>query len=494
MQLKSKLIITTIISTLLANTVFAEMVFDPVLQTDIIKIEPIKQSPNTLFKKNFKSAVDKFENLNIKISYDDFNRLISKNHKNDFYLLVLADKTAELGFFDLSKQAFSRIEDFDISNNVIENTKKFYFPKKSITKSDILILAELYSNIVYNDQAKESVVELGQYPRLLNDYDYANYLMALGYYKLNDLENAKQYIKTATEVNPENINYKILESQIFTGDKKGKISKKLIKEIDEQEINTKRLSEKLESSNEYVSYLLVKKPFDKDYYLGRYYYAEGNYVKASRIFMTALGKNKKNNALLYSMLARCAYALGDYKKAEEYCNKTNKITASNPDCMITMGDLAAKNGDYKNALKYYKSAESDKKLRQEALEKMASVYTKMSYPKRANDIYKRLIEDYNSSYIAYYKIGLITPEKELDYLKKSVSINPSYQDGWIDLARVMLDKGNISLAKSYLSVANYLDDSNFRYYYYQSLLNKKEAEMNSIKNSNDVLNKIAGRE
>ena len=131
---------------------------------------------------------------------------------------------------------------------------------------------------------------------------------------------------------------------------------------------------------------------------------------------------------------------------------------------------------------------------QEALEKMASVYTKMSYPKRANDIYKRLIEDYNSSYIAYYKIGLITPEKELDYLKKSVSINPSYQDGWIDLARVMLDKGNISLAKSYLSVANYLDDSNFRYYYYQSLLNKKEAEMNSIKNSNDVLNKIAGRE
>ena len=494
MQLKSKLIITTIISTLFANTVFAEMVFDPILQTDIIKIEPIKQSPNTVFKKNFKSAVDKFENLNIKISYDDFNKLISKNHKNDFYLLVLADKTAELGFFDLSKQASSKIEDFDISNNVIENTKKFYFPKKSITKSDILILAELYSNIVYNDQAKESITELGQYPRLLNDYDYANYLMALGYYKLNDIENAKQYIKIATEENPENINYKILKSQIFTGDKKGKISKKLIKEINEQGITTQRLSDKLESSNEYVSYLLAKKPFDKDYYLGRYYYAEGNYVKASRIFMTALGKNKKNNARLYSMLARCSYAQGDYKKAEDYCDKACKIDANIPDCMMTMGDIASKNGNYKNALKYYKSAESDSQLKQEALEKMASVYTKMSNPKRANDIYRKLIKDYNNSYIAYYKIGLVTPDKELDYLKKAVSLNPSYQDGWIDLARVMLDKGNISLAKSYLAVANYLDDSSFRYYYYQSLLNKKEAEMNSIKNSNDGLNKIAGRE
>ena len=405
---------------------------------------------------------------------------------------MLADKTAEFGFFDLSKQAFSKIEDFDISNNIIENTKKFYFPKKNITKSDILILAELYSNIVFNDQAKESVSELSRYPRLLNDYDYANYLMALGYYKLNDIQNAKQYIKIAITENPSNINYKILESQIFTGEKKGKITKKRIKEINSEKINTQKLCGKIKSSNEYIEYLLAQKPFEKDYYLGRYYWAEGDYQKASRIFITALGKNKKNNALLYSMLARCAFSQGDYKKADEYCDKAYKITQNNPDCLITMGDIAAKNGDYKNAIKYYKETLSDKNVKQDALEKMASVYTKMSNPKRANEIYNKLIKDFDNSYIAYYKIGLVTPEKELDYLKTSVSLNPMYQDGWIDLARLMLEKGNISLAKSYLAVANYLDDSNFRYYYYQSLLNKKEAEYNSIKNSNDTYNKIAG--
>ena len=85
MQRKSKLLFTIILSTIFANTVYSEMVFDPILQTDIIKIEPVKQNSNTIFKKNFKGAIDKFENLNIKISYDEFNKIISKNHKNDFY-------------------------------------------------------------------------------------------------------------------------------------------------------------------------------------------------------------------------------------------------------------------------------------------------------------------------------------------------------------------------------------------------------------------------
>ena len=206
MQFNHKILLTLLITFTLSYTAISETVYDPILQTDIIKVEPIKkQNYNITFKKNFANAINKFENLNIKTSYDDFFNLITQQSKSDFYLLTLANKTAELGFFDLSNLAFSKIEDLEISNKNIEEIKKFYYPSKNINKQDIIILAELYSNIVYNDQAKETVTELSLYQNLLREYDYANYLMALGCYKLNDITQAKEYIKIATQMNPNNI-------------------------------------------------------------------------------------------------------------------------------------------------------------------------------------------------------------------------------------------------------------------------------------------------
>ncbi len=494
MRLKIKFIITFILVAIISYSVNSEMVYDPVLQTDIIKVEPIKkQSSNITFKKNVANAINKFENLNIKISYDDFYKLITENSKSDYYLLLLANKTAEFGFFDLSNLAYSKIEDLDISKINIDETKRFYYPKKNINKQDTIILAELYSNIVYNDQAKESVQELERYPRLLQEYDYANYMIALGYFKLNDIEKAKQYIDIATQIHPTNLNYKILKAQIYTTEKKGKITKKLLKEIDSEKFQLTSINNKIKASNEYTLYLLATKPNDKDYHLGNFYYTEGDYIKANRIFMSSITKNKKNNSKMYSMISRCYLAQGDYNKAKEYAEKAYAITQTDPNCLITLGDIAFQKGDYKSAIKYYKDATSKKEYKQEALEKMASSYIKTSNTKHATDIYKELIDNFGTSYIAYYKIALTTPEKEIDYLKKSVAINSNYQEGWIDLARIMIDNGNLKLAKDYLAVANYLDDNNFRYYYYQSLLKKKEAELNNYKSSDRIINKVANK-
>lgn len=483
MQFKRKLVYSLILPILASSTVFASPDAERTFSTDIVKTqEPF--SENNAFKAALSGAVSKFENLNIKIAYDDLHKLITASgKKNDFYLLVLGDKTAELGFFDLSNLAFSKIKDVDISAVNVEEVKKFYYPAKSMPKADTLILAELYSDIVYNDRAKESVTELSQYPRLLRDYDWANYVMALGYFKLNDTANAKKHIDTAIRANSANINYKILESKIVSNEKKGKLSKKIIKDIRLQNFETASLVNKINAAEEYTYYLISKKSFDKDFHLGRYYFAEKDYVKAARVFQGAVGKNKKHNANLYSMLARCYFELGDYSKSTEYTEKTCKITGANPDCLIAMGDLKAKQGDLKTAVKYYKSAAHAKHVRQTALEKTASAYTKIYGAKRGLDIYKDILKEYKNSYAAYYRLGLEGGERETDYLKKSVSLNIRYQDGWIDLARVMLEKGNIDLAKNYLAVANYLDENNFRYYYYQSLIKKKEAEFNNSQNN-----------
>ncbi|MGN1153661.1 MAG: hypothetical protein ACI4S3_06500, partial [Candidatus Gastranaerophilaceae bacterium] len=139
MQLKYNSIILLIFCFFIGNNVFSEQI----LTTDVVKTEQIEHSFNKNFKQNFSDAISKYENLNIKVSYDDFYKLIEQTKKGDYYLLLLANKTAEFGFFDLSNLAFSKITDVDISNSMLEDTKKFCYPAKSISQSDIIILAEL---------------------------------------------------------------------------------------------------------------------------------------------------------------------------------------------------------------------------------------------------------------------------------------------------------------------------------------------------------------
>lgn len=489
MQLKHKLTYSIIFSILLSNNVFAEEHQEAVFSTDIVKNQE-RTISNNEFKKAYLESINKFENLNIKIAYDDFSKLIEKNKSNDFYLLLLASKTAEYGLFDLSDKAFNSIKDKDILGANLNDIKSFYYPKESMSAEDNLILAEISSNIMYNDQAKESTTELSQYQRYINDYDYASYLMALGYFKQNDTPNAKKYISKAVKMNPENISYKILEAKIYSGDKKGKISKKIIKDIKSQNITTASLLDKINSSEEYIMYLISQKQFDKNFHLGMYYFAEKNYVKASRVFQSSINnKNKKDNAKLYSMLARCSYEQGDYPKALEYSQKAIKITKNNSNCSLVMGDLKTKEGDLKNAIRYYNQASASKTLKQISEEKSASAYSKISGTKRSNDIYKNIIKEYPNSYISYYRLGLSSSENNIEYLKKALALNIMYQDAWIDLAIVMIEKGDLTLAKKYLAIANYLDDKNYRYYYYQNLLKKKEAELNNSQKY--ITNKVA---
>ena len=143
-----------------------------------------------------------------------------------------------------------------------------------------------------------------------------------------------------------------------------------------------------------------------------------------------------------------------------------------------MGDVAYEHGKYKQALKYYKKASQTRSNATEAKLKLADTYSKLNNTKTSNSLYKNIAKKDNTAYRAYYHIALANPDIELTYLKKSVSINPNFKDGWIDLSRVMIENGNLELAKKYLDNAYYIDGNDFRYYYYQSLLLKKTEELN----------------
>ena len=71
-------------------------------------------------------------------------------------------------------------------------------------------------------------------------------------------------------------------------------------------------------------------------------------------------------------------------------------------------------------------------------------------------------------------MALLEKDRENAYLKKALAINPNFKDGWIDLARLEITKEDYEKALSFLGIAKYIDDSDYRYYYYLGLVLKNK--------------------
>jgi tetratricopeptide (TPR) repeat protein len=447
--------------------------------TDVKKEYGRIQYQTREFKTNLDQLDEKFNNLNVNSAYEELNKMIYDNENNDYYLMILADKATNFGFFDLAKIAFSKISDLELVSIDADNTRKLFFPKVSMDKDDIVFLAEAYSNILHNDRNQEAVVDvLSRFSGELNDY--ADYILAMAYLDLNDVDNAQKYIRHALEINPNNLNYKILQSKIIANLKRNKKALKIVKYTKSEKIGYYPIRKAIDANEQYVMYKVEKQPFMKDYHLGYYYYLMGEDSKSLRILQSAISKNNSRNALLYSLMSRVYVRNGEYDKAKAVATKAYNYNLSNVNTLLSLGDIAFDENKYKQALKYYKQAAKSSSSASDVKLKLADTYAKLNNTKTSNSMYKKIMNKDALAYKAYYQVGLSNPDIELTYLKKAVAINPNFTDGWIDLSRIMIENGNYTQAKKYLENAYYLDGNDFRYYYYQSLLMKKLNELNRM--------------
>ena len=98
----------------------------------------------------------------------------------------------------------------------------------------------------------------------------------------------------------------------------------------------------------------------------------------------------------------------------------------------------------------------------------------MNNDKKAKDIYSKILKVSSNAYEAYYQMALLEKDRETAYLKKAIALNPNFKDGWIDLARIEILKEDYDKALSFLGVAKYIDENDFRYYYYLGLVLKNK--------------------
>ena len=231
---------------------------------------------------------------------------------------------------------------------------------------------------------------------------------------------------------------------------------------------------KVNSLEQYVLYKSKKDYSEKMYHLGYYYYYENELAKSMRTLQNALTTKKKHNREVYAILSRVYYNMQEYEKAQDIAQKAYKMDSGNSTTLLVLGDLNYRKGDYKTALKYYKDAESKDKSSSVFPLKVAQTYEKLGKEKKAYELYEKILKTYSDCWTAYYKIALKDKSKELAYLKKAIAINLNFKEAWIDLGRVEIERGNYYDAKKYLGIANYIDENDFRYYYYQGLIAKNQ--------------------
>lgn len=467
---------------MLANPVFAIDAFDqikpanPLDTPNLIHSQQSQPKKITLtqndVKNHYKVALDRFMQSNVRSSYNDFKVLIETIVPNDYTYIVMADKMADIGLFNLSELAMSKVSDNDISYLMKDDIKHYYFPSVNLKSEDEIYLAEMFSNIVYNDQSKEAAAELIKNTSLMANSDYANYVAALGLMKANNTAEALKYIDAAISKNQQNINYKKLKAEILTQTKKPQNALKVVEYIKQQPLYSAEFTRKVNSLEQYILYKTKKNEIEKKYHLAYYYYYENDLTKSMRTLQGAVSNKKKNNKDVYALLSQVYFDLKEYEKAYDSALKAKKLDGNCVLALTVLGDVEYRNGDYKQALKFYQAAAANSGKSSAPSIKMALAYQKLGKDKKAKEVLAKVLRTYSDAYLAYYNMALIDKDREVAYLKKSIAIHTNFKDGWIDLARVEIQNKDYETARRYLAIAKYIDENDFRYYYYQGLVFK----------------------
>ena len=195
-------------------------------------------------------------------------------------------------------------------------------------------------------------------------------------------------------------------------------------------------------------------------------------VQESSPVLISVGKNSLILQHRFEAAKDISYAtMKEFEKAQDYALKAVDIDQTHSQALTVLGDIAFRNNDYKLAENYYKKAASKDETTNAEI-KLAKTYQKLNNNKKAKEIYSRILRVSSNAYEAYYQIALLEKDRELTYLKKALAINPDFKDGWIDLARFEISKEDYEKALSFLNIAKYIDENDFRYYYYQGLMYK----------------------
>ena len=425
--------------------------------------------------------MDTGENLvrqsNVSVAFYEFRHLLKDMQPNDFYYMIMAYKLSSIGFFSLSQDAIMKVQDKEIWGQHIDFIRKYCFPKNQLKVTEEVFFAGLLSDIIYNNLTDESLVALEKNGNFLTNYDYAKYIRAQAYFAEKNYKEALVQINKAITDNPDNIFYKKLKAEILNASGQEKETLALIRQIQHTDIIFTDIQKETDKIKYHSLSKIEKDETKQKYYLAYYFYLNKDYQRAISELKLLMMKGDTNEASeLLGTLYKVTNMPQEAKKLySKQVAKNKKLSYPHKG----LGDIYLAEKNYAEALSEYKQAYRYNKKDIETLAALAVVSSKLKDEKAAEKYADKLIKTFPLNYKALYIAARLKQDKGNIYLKSSISQNPLYSAGWLDLAQQALSTKDLTSAEEYINAAAYITQKDARYFYYKSILNTEKKEYKS---------------
>ncbi len=440
-------------------------------------------------RRDFISTTQKFNQGNISVAYDEYEKLIQKID-NDTSLLALSKIFYEIGFFSLGDKAIEKIIYKNQFYENINNLEKSYKPKTQLTKEEEIYFAKLYSGIYFENTAQEAINELITNQEKFQKNDFAQYNLARANLELKKYNQAINSINKAITLNPNNVSYQIFKINTLINSRKYNDAQKLIEKLEKTKLTVDFVNE-IEILKQTVLANTTKDEKEKKYYIAKKSFLEGNFEKTKKDCQNILNFDKENDKIM-ALYAKSELALGNVERANVYFINSYKENKNNTETLIGLGDIRYIHGDYKNSVKMYKKAISKEKNNYEIILKLAvSQRQYAKNPKELQKLEQQLDKMPQNEYLAYYNSAISIAQKndilKEDFLKKALTINPMYEKALGELIELYLKNKSYELAKGLIYNASFTLEKNYYYYYlcgiYNQAINKNKDAIQFYKTS-----------
>ena len=438
--------------------------------TSTENVKDINTNKNS-FGKYILSGDDKFSQGNVAAAYSDYAKAILASAGSDFQLLLASYKMANIGFFSLSQNAINSIKDKTLYQKQVDAIKEIFFPSAALSYDEEIQLAELYTDIYYNNLSKETGKDLSKQTTLLKKSDYANYILAQAHYESDDFNKAINAINKALNIKKNSPFYLQYKAKILCATKDYKDALKIINKILSQNLVSERFNQSLYAQKEFTISSAAKDTASSKYHLANYFLMIGEYNRALKE-ATNSANAKKKNVEAYTLIGDIQTETGDFSTAKEAYNKALLLNKKYAPAYKGLGNIEKATGTYEDAISYYSQAQKFNKNDVNTQIMLAELLYRTGDTLKAKEICASVtLKNPNSSNL-YYIMSEIYPEQQFEYLRKAISLNAFNNDAWIDLAEAHLLKNQTDLAEKYLMYVKVSDKENYKYYYVEGLMNK----------------------
>lgn len=430
-------------------------------------------------KETFLYAINSIYNGNIIVARNEFSKTVENLDKN-IALFMFAKKLYQYGFFTIGDAALSKIEHKLNAKTQVALLKEAYRPSYQLSEEEENYLVKAYTSIYYNNSPEEVAFNLIKKTNLLENSDYANYIMALSMFECKQYNQALIHVNRAIEKNNKNSNYKLLKAKALLESKKYKEAIKYINE-NEDKISI-YFKNDFNILKQQVLSNLSSNDSDKKFYQIYAHYLDGNYYKVLKETQNILSFYK-NNPKILTLQGMARLALGDNQLAENDFRQSYKQNKKFNLTQMGLADCNFVNKNYKAAYEGYKKL-SKTELKNEAILK-AGIALEQYNPndKKLAKLNKQKETFENRAFVEYYNIAnnLFRDDKSKQkYIGKSLSINLLNKDSYDVLFSIDYKNGNFKNIDKIATVLLFSDDMNAEYYYYSALSknhknNKKDA-------------------